>query len=50
MYEFRGSDNVSVNDSIVEVRVRDSFGDMLVEYGIGAAFVSGKNSYVYFDV
>lgn len=32
------------------MKVSDSFNDTWFEYGIGAAFASGKNSHVYFDV
>ena len=39
-----------MTDSTGRVKVSDSFNDTWFEYGVGAAFASGKNSHVYFDV
>ena len=50
LHEFGGSYNVTMTDSSGRVNVSDSFNDTWFEYGIGAAFASGKNSHVYFDV
>jgi len=32
------------------VKVGDTFNDIWFEYGIGAAFTTGKNSHIYLDV
>ena len=50
LHEFGGSYNVTMTDSSGRVNVSDSFNDTWFEYGIGAAFASGKNSHVYFDI
>lgn len=50
LHEFGGSYNVTMTDSTGRVKVSDSFNDTWFEYGVGAAFASGKNSHVYFDV
>ena len=47
LHEFGGS---YMTDSSGRVNVSDSFNDTWFEYGIGAAFASGKNSHVYFDI
>ena len=50
LHEFGGGYDVTMTDSTGRVKVSDSFNDTWFEYGIGAAFASGKNSHVYFDV
>lgn len=50
LHEFGGSYDVTMADSTGRLNVSDSFNDTWFEYGIGAAFASGKNSHVYFDV
>ena len=50
LHEFGGGYDVTMTDSSGRVKVSDSFNDTWFEYGIGAAFASGKNSHVYFDV
>ena len=50
LHEFGGGYDVTMTDSSGRVSVSDSFNDTWFEYGIGAAFASGKNSHVYFDV
>lgn len=50
LHEFGGDYDVSMTDSSGRVNVSDSFNDTWFEYGVGAAFASGKNSHVYFDV
>ena len=50
LHEFGGSYNVTMTDSSGRVNVSDSFNDTWFEYGIGAAFASGNNSHVYFDI
>ena len=50
LHEFGGGYDVTMADSSGQVKVSDSFNDTWFEYGIGAAFASGKNSQLYFDV
>ena len=50
LHEFGGGYDVTMTDSTGRVKVSDSFNDTWFEYGIGAAFASGENSHVYFDV
>ena len=39
-----------MTDSADRIKTSDNFNDTWFEYGIGAAFASGKSSYIYFDV
>ena len=50
LHEFGGRYDVTMTDSTGRLNVSDSFNDTWFEYGIGAAFAFGKNSYAYFDV
>ena len=50
LHEFGGGYDVTMTDRTGRVKISDSFNDTWFEYGIGAAFASGKNSQVYFDV
>ena len=50
LHEFGGGYDVTMTDSTGRVKVSDSFNDTWFEYGIGAAFATGKSSHLYFDV
>lgn len=50
MHEFGGGYTVDMYNGQERLKVRDSFSDTWLEYGIGASVVAGQNSYVYFDV
>ena len=39
-----------MRDSSGALTVSDDFGDTWFEYGIGAAFKTGKNNHIYFDI
>ena len=50
LHEFGGGYDVTMTDSTGHVKVSDSFNDTWFEYGVGAAFATGKSSHLYFDV
>ena len=50
LHEFGGSYNVTMADSSGRVKVSDDFNDTWLEYGIGAAFKTGQNNHIYFDI
>ena len=50
LHEFGGSYNVTMADSSGQVKVSDAFNDTWLEYGIGAAFKTGQNNHIYFDI
>lgn len=50
LHEFGGGYDVSMRDSSGALTVSDDFGDTWFEYGIGAAFKTGKNNHIYFDI
>ena len=50
LHEFGGGYDVTMSDSSGRVKVSDSFDDTWFEYGVGAAFATGTNSNIYFDV
>lgn len=50
LHEFGGGYDVTMTDSADRIKTSDNFNDTWFEYGIGAAFASGKSSYRYFDV
>ena len=50
LHEFGGGYDVTMRDSTGRVKISDSFNDTWFEYGIGAAFATGKSSHLYFDV
>ena len=47
LHEFGGDYTVNMKAGHEELQLSDSFNDTWLEYGIGADFVVGKNSYVY---
>ena len=50
LHEFGGGYDVTMYDGRDRVKVGDTFNDTWFEYGVGAAFATGKNSHVYLDV
>lgn len=50
LHEFGGCYDVTMTDSSGAVTINDSFDDTWFEYGIGAAFKTGKHNHIYFDV
>ena len=50
LHEFGGGYDVTMTDSSGAVTINDSFDDTWFEYGIGAAFKTGKYNHIYFDV
>lgn len=41
---------MTMADSSGRVKVSDDFNDTWLEYGIGAAFKTGQNNHIYFDI
>ncbi|MDO5379677.1 MAG: autotransporter outer membrane beta-barrel domain-containing protein [Acidaminococcaceae bacterium] len=50
LHEFGGGYDVTMHDGIDSVKTGDTFNDTWFEYGIGAAFATGKTSHIYLDV
>ena len=50
LHEFGGGYETTLTDSSGRVRVSENFDDTWFEYGIGAAFKTGKNNHIYFDI
>ena len=50
LHEFGGGYDVTMHDGKGALTVNDSFDDTWFEYGIGAAFKTGSNNHIYFDV
>lgn len=50
LHEFGGGYDVNMYDAHDRLDYDDDFDDTWFEYGIGAAFMTSKNSHVYFDV
>ncbi|WP_455654226.1 autotransporter family protein [Phascolarctobacterium sp.] len=50
LHEFGGGYDVMMHDGTDSVKTGDTFNDTWFEYGIGAAFATGKTSHIYLDV
>ena len=50
LHEFGGGYDVTMHDGTDSVKTGDTFNDTWFEYGIGAAFATGKTSHIYLDV
>ena len=50
LHEFGGGYDVTMHDGTDSVKAGDTFNDTWFEYGIGAAFATGKTSHIYLDV
>ena len=50
LHEFGGGYDVTMTDSADRIKTSDNFNDAWFEYGIGAAFKTGKNNHIYFDI
>lgn len=50
LHEFGGDYDVDMRCGSDKLTYSDTFDDTWFEYGVGAAFMTGKNSYIYFDV
>lgn len=50
LHEFGGGYDVTMHDGTDSVKTGDTFNDTWFEYGIGAAFATGRTSHIYLDV
>lgn len=50
LHEFGGGSDIVMKDSKDRIIYKDTFNDTWLEYGVGAAFTTSKNSHLYFDV
>lgn len=50
LHEFGGGYEATLTDSSGRVSISENFNDTWFEYGIGAAFKTGKNNHLYFDI
>ena len=50
LHEFGGGYEATLTDSSGRVSASEIFDDTWFEYGIGAAFKTGKNNHIYFDI
>ncbi len=50
LHEFAGDYEMMLRDNSGILPLSDSYSDTWLEYGIGAAFATGKSSHLYFDV